>query len=287
MSNLSRIRKRCLVDVHSSTDDQLKLGENDQKDDDFSNAMSKQNLIITSPHFSSVQLEIGNRLRDSFFDVPCVQLAKRLLGQTLVRVLNDGTVLKGKIVETESYLGKEDKASHSFCGKITARNEPMFMKPGIIYVYITYGMYYMLNISSQGEGNAVLLRAVEPLEGIDYMQKHRREFQKGKKKPTNVTKPQKSLPVHGLCNGPAKLCISFNITKSCNKEDLTVWDGMWIEKGSEDILEHQIVHSKRIGVDSAGEEWASKLLRFYVLGNKHVSKRDKVREAVCLQNTCN
>lgn len=136
-----------------------------------------------------------------------------------------------------------------------------------------------------GEGTAVLLRALEPLEGIDHMQKHRTGFRKGKKEQTNVTKPQKLLPVHELCNGPAKLCISFNITKECNKEDLTVCDRMWIEKGPEDVLDHHIVESKRIGIDSVGEEWASKLLRFYILGNRHVSKRDKVREAVSLQST--
>ncbi len=90
------------------------------------------------------------RLTDSFFDVTCIELAKNLLGTILVRRLRDGTVLKGKIVETECYLGAEDKASHSYKGKMTPRNEAMFMKPGTIYVYQTYGMYYCMNISSQG-----------------------------------------------------------------------------------------------------------------------------------------
>lgn len=135
-----------------------------------------------------------------------------------------------------------------------------------------------------GEGTAVLLRAIEPLVGMDHMEKHRMEHKKGKKKQTDVTKPKKVLPLHELCNGPAKLCISFNITKECNKEDLTVWDRMWIEKGPVDVPEDQIVKSKRIGIDSVGEEWASKLLRFYVLGNRYVSKRDKAKETVCLQN---
>lgn len=141
MSKLSRVRKRRLADVCNKTDDQVELTAR----------VNKHTLLITSPHFKNLGLKSASRLNDSFFDIPCVQLAKRLLGQILVRVLNDGTVLKGRIVETESYLGREDKASHSFCGKITPRNEPMFMKPGIIYVYLTYGMYYMLNISSQGK----------------------------------------------------------------------------------------------------------------------------------------
>lgn len=92
-----------------------------------------------------------NRLKEDFYNQPCVNLAKRLLGKTLVRILNDGTVLKGLIVETESYLGEKDKASHSFGNKVTDRNEPMYMYPGTSYVYLTYGMYHMLNISSKGK----------------------------------------------------------------------------------------------------------------------------------------
>lgn len=91
-----------------------------------------------------------NRLKDSFYDVPCEDLAKRLLGKILVRRMNDGTVLKGRVVETECYLGGEDKASHSYNGRITERSKPMYMKPGTTYVYMTYGMYHCFNISSQG-----------------------------------------------------------------------------------------------------------------------------------------
>ena len=91
-----------------------------------------------------------NRLKDSFYDVPCEELAKRLLGKILVRRINDGTVLKGRVVETECYPGGEDKASHSYNGRITERSKPMYMKPGTTYVYITYGMYDCFNISSQG-----------------------------------------------------------------------------------------------------------------------------------------
>jgi len=91
-----------------------------------------------------------NRLKDSFYDVPCEELAKRLLGKILVRRINDGTVLKGRVVETECYPGGEDKASHSYNGRITERSKPMYMKPGTTYVYITYGMYHCFNISSQG-----------------------------------------------------------------------------------------------------------------------------------------
>lgn len=91
--------------------------------------------------------------KDGFYDVPCEQLARALLGKMLVRRLENGHILKGRIVETECYLGGEDKASHSFGGKMTERNAPMFMKPGTAYVYFTYGMYFCFNISSQGEIN--------------------------------------------------------------------------------------------------------------------------------------
>jgi hypothetical protein len=96
-----------------------------------------------------------NRLRDSFYNVPCEDLAKGLLGKVLVRRLSDGTLIKGRIVETECYLGGEDKASHSYNGRITERSKPMYMKPGTAYVYITYGMYHCFNISSQGLWNSL------------------------------------------------------------------------------------------------------------------------------------
>jgi DNA-3-methyladenine glycosylase len=96
-----------------------------------------------------------SRLRDSFYNVPCEDLAKGLLGKVLVRRLNDGTLIKGRIVETECYLGGDDKASHSYNGRITERSKPMYMKPGTAYVYITYGMYHCFNISSQGLCNSL------------------------------------------------------------------------------------------------------------------------------------
>uniref|UniRef100_A0A1B6K7A4 DNA-3-methyladenine glycosylase n=2 Tax=Homalodisca liturata TaxID=320908 RepID=A0A1B6K7A4_9HEMI len=217
------------------------------------------------------------RLKFPFFDIPCIELAKALLGKILVRVLPNGIVLKGLIVETESYLGNEDKASISFGGKITEKSKPMYMKPGTTFVYLTYGMYSLINISSQGDGAAVLLRALDPIEGMEQMITNRNEFQPNKNKPK---KENKDIPHHQLCNGPAKLCISLNITKDqCNKQDLSKWSEMWIEEGNT-IPEEQIVKSRRIGIDSAGPEWANKLLRFYIFNNKSVSKRDKVQEAI-------
>ena len=105
------------------------------------------------------------KLGRSFYDRPTEDLAKQLLGKLLYRVLGNGEVLCGRIVETEGYLGEVDKACHAFGGKRTARSEPMYMAPGTAYVYIIYGMYHCLNISSQEPGACVLIRALEPLQG--------------------------------------------------------------------------------------------------------------------------
>ncbi|XP_034242323.1 DNA-3-methyladenine glycosylase-like isoform X1 [Thrips palmi] len=229
-------------------------------------------------------------LKDSFYDVPCEQLATALLGKVLVRRLENGQILKGRIVETECYLGGEDKASHSYRGKMTERNAPMFMKPGTAYVYFTYGMYHCFNISSQGAGAAVLVRAVEPLEGVDAMAELRARGAK-KKKAAKDKPPPKGLKPHELCSGPSKLCIAFDIDKdSCNKRDLTSWPGLCVCQGGgahrqddqDRVGDHgqdaAVVVTKRVGIDSAGRDWADKPLRFYLMGNPAVSKRDRAKE---------
>lgn len=219
-------------------------------------------------------------LKDAFYDVPCEQLARALLGKILVRRLENGRILKGRIVETECYLGGEDKASHSYGGKMTERNAPMFMKPGTAYVYFTYGMYYCFNISSQGPGAAVLLRAVEPMEGLEEMAERRA----AKKQKGGALKP------HELCNGPSKLCIAFAIDKDgCNKRDLAAWRGLYLcagraghvaDPGKDRVGDQDavVVATKRVGIESAGREWADKPLRFYLMGSPAVSKRDRARE---------
>lgn len=117
------------------------------------------------------------KITEEFYNIPCYELANTLLGKILVRKF-EGNILKGRIVETECYLGGEDKASHSYNGKQTPRNEPMFMAPGTSYVYMTYGMYHCFNISAREPGAAVLIRALEPIEGLDYM----RQLRNGNKK---------------------------------------------------------------------------------------------------------
>lgn len=244
---------------------------------------------VTKERASGDASQAKKCLEDDSYDVPCEQLAKSLLGKILVRRLDSGHVLKGRIVETECYLGEYDKASHSFKGRMTERNAPMFMKPGTAYVYLTYGMYHCFNISSRGPGAAVLIRALEPVEGMDLMADLRARGVK-KKKPAGGEGEEggsrkaksKSFKPHELCSGPAKLCIAMAIDKdSCNKKDLTTWPGLSVvhaEDGAGEGEPPPVVVTKRVGIESAGREWADKPLRFYLLGNASVSKRDREKE---------
>lgn len=230
-----------------------------------------------------------HKISDECFNLPCYELANYLLGKLLIRKI-DGNILKGRIVETECYLGGEDKASHSYNGKKTPRNEAMFMPPGTSYVYMTYGIYYCFNISATEPGAAVLLRALEPLQGLDYMRslRNRKEtrFISGHGnyifcifavKRRDTAKPLKDTE---LCNGPSKLCMAMNINKmNCNKVNMCASDELYIEKDPcFDDSSITVVKTGRIGIDSAGEEWAKKPLRFYILNNHFVSRRDKKAE---------
>ncbi|XP_031347571.1 uncharacterized protein LOC116173967 [Photinus pyralis] len=212
---------------------------------------------------------VDMKLNFDFYNVPCYNLANFLLGKLLVRRIGDD-ILKGRIVETECYLGGEDKASRSFGGRRTTANEPMYMQPGTAYVYMTYGMYHCFNISSAGPGAAVLLRAIHPIENIDIMTEFR-----GK----NCKSKSKKFKIDELGNGPSKLCMSMSIDKeTSNKLDLCTSDTLWIEEDLDYDNDFKTVISSRIGIDSVGEEWAKKPLRFYILGDSSVSKRDKQAE---------
>ncbi|GFU72894.1 DNA-3-methyladenine glycosylase [Trichonephila clavipes] len=217
---------------------------------------------------------VNNKLTKSFYEQPCIGLAKSLLGKILVRKLESGEILRGRIVEAECYLGTVDKASHSYMGKRTERNQAMFLHPGTAYVYTIYGMYFCFNISSLEEGSAVLIRALEPLQNASIMCK----FRSVKRKNPSVLKEK------DLCSGPSKLCQALKIDKQLNKIDLCTSKVLWLEDG-ERIPLCDIVECKRIGIDSAGEEWANKPLRFYIGNCIWVSVRNKIAER--LQNTDN
>lgn len=182
------------------------------------------------------------KLSRKFFEQKTVVVAKQLLGKIICRKLSDGTVLKGKIVETEAYT-QEEESCHAYKGK-TKRAEVLFRQAGTLYVYFIYGMYYCSNIVTEheGYGSAVLLRAIEPL---------------------NISADVKKA------SGPAKLCKYLSVTKELNGIDITDKNSViWIED-AENIAEEEIVQTVRIGITKAKElPW-----RFYIRNGKCVSKK--------------
>ncbi|OOM80105.1 putative 3-methyladenine DNA glycosylase [Clostridium sp. BL-8] len=201
------------------------------------------------------------KLDRDFFNRDSLIVAKDLLGKVLVHEVN-GERISAKIVEAEAYMGITDRAAHSYGGKRTQRVEVMYGRPGFSYVFIIYGMHYCFNVVTREEGNpqAVLIRALEPSEGLDFMAKNRfgKEY-------NALTKSQ----IKGLTNGPGKLCKALLIDKGLNGEDLCR-DSLYIEEGENEKF--NIIHSKRVGIDYAGEA-KDYLWRFYIEGNKYVSVR--------------
>lgn len=200
------------------------------------------------------------KLTRDFYARETLQVAKELLGKFVVHEIN-GVKIKGRIVETEAYIGSIDKACHAFGGKRTPRTEPLYGKPGIAYVYFIYGMYHCFNVitKKEGEPEGVLIRAVEPIEGLEEMSKRRlgKSFKE-------LTKTQ----IKNLTSGPSKLCIAFNIDKECNKQDLCTSD-LYIEE-PEEIDRFEIIETKRVGIEYA-EEAKDFLWRFYIKDNPWVS----------------
>lgn len=200
------------------------------------------------------------KLSRDFYNRDTLEVSKELLGKTLVTVGNN-ILTSGKIVEVEAYMGLEDKAAHSYGGRRTKRVEVMYGKPGIAYIYFIYGLYYCMNVVAREEGiaQAVLIRAVEPLDGKEVMSKRR--FNKNYDE-------LKKREIINLTSGPSKLCMAFNIDKSMNGEDL-LGDRIYIEEGDNEKFE--IGESPRIGIDYA-EEAKDYHWRFFISGNPYVSK---------------
>lgn len=199
------------------------------------------------------------KLSKDFYNRETLLVAKDLLGKILVHEIGDKRIA-GKIVEVEAYKGIKDKAAHSYGGKRTPRVEIMYGNPGFAYVYFIYGMYYCFNIVTQEEGipEAVLVRALEPVEGLELM-----VYNRYKKSYEDLNKYQ----VKNLVNGPGKLCNAMGIDKTLNKEDLC-GDKLYIEEGTEDKF--YMKTAKRVGIDYA-EEAKDYLWRFYIDGNANVS----------------
>jgi DNA-3-methyladenine glycosylase len=195
-------------------------------------------------------------LQRAFYQRNILDVSRDLLGKILVHQTDEG-VTAGKIVETEAYCGPEDKAAHSYGGRKTPRNAIMFGEKGHAYVYLIYGMYYCVNITAGavlGKPEAVLIRALEPVEGQELMAKHRGN-PKGK--------------AQILTNGPGRLCMALGITKAQYGADLTM-PPFYIKDG-ESLQNQDIVETARVGIDYAAE-WVGKPWRFYIKGNNYVSR---------------
>jgi len=190
------------------------------------------------------------RLTRAFFARPAVEVAPDLLGRTLVRILPDGRRLAGRIVETEAYE-PGDPASHGF-RRMSPRNATMFGRPGFLYVYFTYGNHWMGNVVARrvGEPSAVLLRALEPLEGTAEMASFR-----GRGSPMD------------LCSGPGKLCRALAIDRRLDGAGLVRGPAVWLEEGTP-AEPNAIATTGRVGVSVGVEpQW-----RFLVRSDPFVSR---------------
>ena len=185
----------------------------------------------------------------SFYARPTSEVARRLLGQVLISEVG-GRAVAGRVVETEAYIGPEDPACHGYGARRTRRNESLFGPPGTAYVYFTYGMHWCLNAVTEAEGfpAAVLIRALEPLDGLEMMRRRRG-----------------GVSDRRLCSGPAKLCEALGVTGRL--------DGVSLQRGPLRIVRGParqrlpVVATPRIGISRAAE-WP---LRFVIEGSPWVS----------------
>ena len=195
------------------------------------------------------------KLPIEFYDRDDVtQIARDLLGKIIITKFAN-IITSARIVETEAYVGLTDKASHSYAGKRTARNEHMYAAPATAYVYICYGMHHLFNVVTNKKNipDAVLIRAAEPIEGIDIM------LQRSGKKKLDYT----------LTKGPGNVAKALGITKAqsgCNLrgKEIYIADDEWELTGEAGV-------SVRIGIDGAGPVAAAYPYRFFIKGNKYVS----------------
>ena len=197
-----------------------------------------------------------------FYNRSAIDVANDLLGKVLVREV-DGRILKGKIVETESYIGAIDKACHAYNGRRTKRTEILYSDCGVAYVYFIYGLYHCFNVvtNEKDVAEAVLIREIEPLNEFDYISQVRY-----KKQFKELSKTQ----IKNLTNGPSKLCLAYLIDKDLNGDKLYEQGKIYLEESEENDFE--IVKTKRIGIDYA-EEAKDFLWRFYIKDNDFVSKK--------------
>lgn len=213
------------------------------------------------------------RLHRAFFAQPSLTVAKKLLGKILVRKIGR-RIIEGKIVETESYPGPYDRASHAFNYKKTPRNRAEYLVGGHVYIYLVYGMYWQLNISTGKAGypECVLIRALEPITNDQRLTTNDIDSH-GRVRIAEVRAGRvRRRAIRMLANGPGKLCRWLKLNKSFYSEDITASKRIWIETRGKQIPRGSIACGPRIGIDYAGPKWARKPWRFFIKGNCSVSR---------------
>lgn len=197
------------------------------------------------------------KLKPRYYQNPdVIFLAQDLLGKILFTQKN-GEITAGIITETEAYFGTEDKASHAYGGRRTLRTEAMFQTGGFSYIYLCYGIHHLFNIvvSEENDPKSVLVRAVEPFEGLPVIESRR-------KRPASDKM---------ISSGPGSVCKALGIDMTFNKKPLT-GEEIWIEDSGLQYSQDDIASAPRIGVAYAGEH-ALLPLRFYLKNNRYVSKK--------------
>jgi DNA-3-methyladenine glycosylase len=199
------------------------------------------------------------KLPESYYhNTNTVGISRDLIGKYLFTCI-DGELTGGYIVETEAYTGVNDKAAHSYGGKVTPRTKTMYMQGGVSYVYLCYGIHEMFNIvvGDEGQPHAILIRAIQPTEGLDVMMLRRN---------LDILKPN-------ITKGPGSVAKALGISRKINAVSLQS-DVIWVEDRGLTFPDAEVAAGPRIGVDYAGED-ALLPYRFYVKGNIYVSKPNK------------
>ena len=213
------------------------------------------------PTLTAADARIAGKLPRAFYDRPTLDVARDLLGKVLVHNRR-GVVAGGAIVEVEAYIGESDPACHAAPGP-TRRNEPLYGIPGHAYVYLNYGIHCLVNVVTEAHGSpaAVLIRALDPIDGIDIMRRRRARAMKGRR-----TRVDGSLrDTHALCRGPGNLTMAMGITLAENRLDLQ-GERVYIE--DRDIHIGAIAWGARIGIRVGTERpW-----RAWVDGHPAVSR---------------
>ena len=201
------------------------------------------------------------KLPRQFYERNTLQVARELLGKRMVHHAPEGES-SGKIVEVEAYIAPEDKASHAYGGLRSSRTEIQYGPGGYAYVYLIYGMYHCFNVVTNKAGcpEVVLIRALEPVEGIELMQKRRRG--------RTGSSEADGRKIASLCKGPGRLCQAMAITREHNGIDLC---GATLYLEDEGPQNFQIETSPRINIDYAAE-YRFKPWRFFIAGNPYISK---------------